>query len=177
MPRTATRYLKSSAAPGKLPKESCPPILPRHDVSPWRACAPARPDFANPNLAATLQQIATGGRDEFYKGRIAAAIVADSKTTQSFLDGEISRNTSRDLGLEPISTTYRVNHNVYEMPPNTQGFLVLEMLNILEGFDIKSLGHNSAQDLTFSVEAKRIAFSDRPPRGRSRIRAIRNLNQ
>jgi gamma-glutamyltranspeptidase / glutathione hydrolase len=115
--------------------------------------------FANPNLAATLQQIATGGRDEFYKGRIAAAIVADLKRRQSFLDARDFAEHKSDW-VEPISTTYR-GYDVYEMPPNTQGFLVLEMLNILEGFDIKSLGHNSAEYLHLLVEAKRIAFADR----------------
>jgi gamma-glutamyltranspeptidase / glutathione hydrolase len=115
--------------------------------------------FANPNLAGTLQQIATGGRDEFYRGRIAAAIVADLKRRQSFLDARDFAEHKSDW-VEPISTTYR-GYDVYEMPPNTQGFLVLEMLNILEGFDIKSLGHNSAEYLHLLVEAKRIAFADR----------------
>jgi gamma-glutamyltranspeptidase/glutathione hydrolase len=115
--------------------------------------------FANPNLAATLQQIATGGRDEFYKGRLAAAIVADLKRRQSFLDARDFAEHKSDW-VEPISTNYR-GYDVYEMPPNTQGFLVLEMLNILEGFDIKSLAHNSAEYLHLLVEAKRIAFADR----------------
>src|SRR5262249_51199973 len=59
-----------------------------------------------------------------------------------------------------ISTSYR-GYDVYEMPPNTQGITVLEMLNILEGFDIKAMGHNSAAYLHALVEAKRIAFADR----------------
>ena len=62
--------------------------------------------------------------------------------------------------VEPISTNYR-GYQVYEMPPNTQGFLVLEMLNILEGYDLKAMGHNSAEYLHALVEAKRIAFADR----------------
>jgi gamma-glutamyltranspeptidase/glutathione hydrolase len=62
--------------------------------------------------------------------------------------------------IEPISTSYR-GYQVYELPPNTQGFCVLEMLNILEGFDIKSMGHNSAAYLHALTEAKRIAFADR----------------
>jgi gamma-glutamyltranspeptidase/glutathione hydrolase len=115
--------------------------------------------FANPNLAATLQQIASGGRDEFYKGRVAAAIVADLKRRQSFLDARDFAEHKSDW-VEPISVNYR-GYDVYEMPPNTQGFLVLEMLNILEGFDIKSLGHNSPEYLHLLVEAKRIAFADR----------------
>jgi len=62
--------------------------------------------------------------------------------------------------VDPISTTYR-GYDVYEVPPNTQGFVVLEMLNILEGFDIKAMGHNSPEALHALVEAKRIAFADR----------------
>jgi gamma-glutamyltranspeptidase/glutathione hydrolase len=115
--------------------------------------------FANPNLAATLEQIATGGRDAFYKGPIAAAIVADMKRRGGLLDNrDFSEHTSD--WVTPISTSYR-GYDVYELPPNTQGFVTLEMLNILEGFDVKSLGHNSADYLHLLVEAKRIAFADR----------------
>jgi gamma-glutamyltranspeptidase/glutathione hydrolase len=62
--------------------------------------------------------------------------------------------------VDPISTSYR-GYDVYEMPPNTQGFVVLEMLNILEGFDVRAMGHNSDAYLHALVEAKRIAFADR----------------
>src|SRR3954452_22690811 len=62
--------------------------------------------------------------------------------------------------VDPISTRYR-GYDVYEMPPNTQGFVPLEMLNILEGFGLEALGHNSAEYLHLLVEAKRIAFADR----------------
>ena len=62
--------------------------------------------------------------------------------------------------VEPISTSYR-GHELYELPPNTQGFVALEMLNLLEGFDLKALGHNSAAYLHLLIEAKRIAFADR----------------
>ena len=62
--------------------------------------------------------------------------------------------------VEPISTNYR-GYDVLEMPPSTQGFVALEMLNIMEGFDIAALGHNSADYLHVVSEAKRIAFADR----------------
>jgi len=62
--------------------------------------------------------------------------------------------------VDPISTNYR-GYDVYEMPPNAQGFVPLEMLNVLEGFDLRALGHNSAAYLHLLVEAKRIAFADR----------------
>jgi gamma-glutamyltranspeptidase/glutathione hydrolase len=115
--------------------------------------------FANPNLAATLQQIASGGRAAFYKGPIAAAIVADMKKRDGLLDTRDFADHKADW-VDPISTSYR-GYDVYETPPNTQGFVVLEMLNLLEGFDLKSLGHNSAGYLHLLTEAKRIAFADR----------------
>ncbi|OLD19626.1 MAG: gamma-glutamyltransferase [Acidobacteria bacterium 13_1_40CM_3_65_5] len=115
--------------------------------------------FANPNLAATLQTIAAGGRDAFYKGPIARAIIADMKQRDGLLDERDFTEHKADW-VQPISTTYR-GYDVFEMPPNTQGFVTLEMLNILEGFDVKSLGHNSPEYLHLLVEAKRIAFADR----------------
>ena len=115
--------------------------------------------FANPKLAATLELIGKGGRDAFYKGPIARAIVADMKTRDGLLDDGDFADHKADW-VDPISTTYR-GYDVYEMPPNTQGFLVLEMLNILEGFDVKSMGYNSPEYIHALVEAKRIAFADR----------------
>jgi gamma-glutamyltranspeptidase/glutathione hydrolase len=115
--------------------------------------------FANPKLAATLSQIASGGRDVFYKGAVAAAIVADVKKRDGLLDARDFAEHRSDW-IEPISTSYR-GYEVYELPPNTQGFTALEMLNILEGYDLKSLGHNSAAYLHLLIEAKRIAFADR----------------
>jgi gamma-glutamyltranspeptidase / glutathione hydrolase len=115
--------------------------------------------FANPNLAATLEKIGAGGRDAFYKGPIARAIVADMRRRDGLLEERDFTEHKADW-IEPISTNYR-GYDVYELPPNTQGFLVLEMLNILEGFDVKAMGHNSADYLHTLVEAKRIAFADR----------------
>jgi gamma-glutamyltranspeptidase/glutathione hydrolase len=115
--------------------------------------------FANPHLAATLEAIGKGGRDAFYKGPIARAIVADMKKRDGLLDERDFADHKADW-VEPISTSYR-GYDVYEVPPNTQGFVVLEMLNILEGFDIKAMGHNSPEALHALIEAKRIAFADR----------------
>ena len=90
--------------------------------------------FANPNLARSLELIASGGRDVFYRGELGRRIVAELQKRGSWL-------TARDFAehrsdwVEPISTSYR-GYDVYEMPPNTQGFVALEMLNILEGFDL-----------------------------------------
>lgn len=115
--------------------------------------------FTNKNLAATLKAIATGGRDVFYKGEIARKIV-------NFAQSQGGLHTMQDFAnhksnwLDPISTTYR-GHTVYELPPNNQGLAVLEMLNILEGYDVKRLGHNSAEYLHLLVEAKKLAYADR----------------
>jgi gamma-glutamyltranspeptidase/glutathione hydrolase len=115
--------------------------------------------FTNPHLAATLQTIAAGGRDAFYKGPIGRAIVVDMKQRDGLLDERDFAQHTADW-IEPISTSYR-GYDVYELPPNTQGATVLEMLNILEGFDLQSMGYQSPAYLHALVEAKRIAFADR----------------
>ena len=122
--------------------------------------APAPGDvFRNPKLAATLDALARGGRDAFYRGSIAHAIAADLQRRNGLLTAA-DLAAHRSNWIDPISTTYR-GYEVLELPPNTQGIVALEMLNILEGFDLKPLGHNSAAYLHLLVEAKRIAFADR----------------
>jgi gamma-glutamyltranspeptidase/glutathione hydrolase len=115
--------------------------------------------FANPRLAVTLDLIAKEGRDAFYNGSIARAIVADIKARDGLLELRDFADHRADW-VEPIGTNYR-GYDVMEMPPSTQGFVALEMLNIMEGFDIRALGHNSADYLHVVSEAKRIAFADR----------------
>jgi gamma-glutamyltranspeptidase/glutathione hydrolase len=115
--------------------------------------------FANPHLASTLEQIASGGRDAFYKGAIARAIVADLRARGGLLDARDFAEHHADW-VDPIGTSFR-GVDLFELPPNTQGFVALEMLNILEGYDLKTLGHNTAAYLHLLVEAKRIAFADR----------------
>ena len=115
--------------------------------------------FRNPKLGASLELIAKGGRDAFYKGPIAKAIGDDMARRKGLLTtADLAAHTSD--WTEPISTDYK-GHQVLEFPPNTQGVVALEMLNILEGFDLKALGHNSAAYLHLLVEAKKIAFADR----------------
>ncbi|HKX31696.1 MAG TPA: gamma-glutamyltransferase [Blastocatellia bacterium] len=115
--------------------------------------------FTNQNLAETLKKIAAGGRDLFYKGEIAEKIV-------KFANSQGGLHTMKDFAdhtsnwVDPISTTYR-GYTVYEMPPNTQGLTALLWLNILEGYDVRSLGHNTAEYLHLLVEAKKLAFADR----------------
>ncbi len=115
--------------------------------------------FANPRLARSLELIAKEGRDAFYTGAIARAIVADMKARNGLLEMRDFADHKADW-VDPISTNYR-GYDVLEMPPSTQGFVALEMLNIMEGFDVKALGHNTADYLHVVTEAKKIAFADR----------------
>ena len=115
--------------------------------------------FANPRLAHSLELIAQGGRDAFYAGPLAQAITADMRARGGLLDERDFADHAADW-VEPIATTYR-GHVVLELPPSTQGFVALEILNILEGFDIARLGHNTVDYLHALVEAKKIAFADR----------------
>src|SRR5215471_5198086 len=122
--------------------------------------APAPGDvFKNPALARSLELIAKGGRDVFYKGAIASAIAEDMKRRNGLITLQDLASHHADW-VEPISTTYR-GYQVLELPPNTQGVSALEMLNIIEGYDLKALGHNTALYLHTLVEAKKIAFADR----------------
>ncbi|MDB5239396.1 MAG: gamma-glutamyltransferase [Spirosoma sp.] len=115
--------------------------------------------FRNPDLAGTYEAIATGGRDAFYKGTLADAMDRYARRTGMPLrKPDLSAHKSQ--WVEPVSVNYR-GYEVYEMPPNGQGIAVLQMLNILEGFDLKRLGHNSADYLHLLVEAKKLAFEDR----------------
>jgi gamma-glutamyltranspeptidase / glutathione hydrolase len=115
--------------------------------------------FSNKNLASTLKKIAAGGTEAFYHGEIAAKIV-------KFAEGKGGFHTLKDFAnhtsnwIDPISTTYR-GKTIYELPPNTQGLTALIWLNILEGFDLHSLGHNTPEYLHLLAEAKKLAFIDR----------------
>ncbi|HRB11439.1 MAG TPA: gamma-glutamyltransferase [Vicinamibacteria bacterium] len=115
--------------------------------------------FRNENLAKSLELIAKEGRDAFYKGAIAQAIAADMKSRDGLIDLEDLAAHKADW-VDPISTNYR-GYDVLEMPPSTQGFVALEMLNLMEGFDVKAMGHNSADYLHLVSETKKIAFADR----------------
>ncbi|MGE3889820.1 MAG: gamma-glutamyltransferase [Vicinamibacterales bacterium] len=115
--------------------------------------------FANPGLARSLELIAKDGRDAFYTGALAQAIVADMKARDGLLEMRDFADHRADW-VEPLRTSYR-GHDVLEMPPSTQGFVALEMLNLMEGFDVKAMGHNSADYLHLLSEAKKLAFADR----------------
>jgi gamma-glutamyltranspeptidase/glutathione hydrolase len=125
-----------------------------------RRRAPAAGEvFRNPDLASTLEQIANDGPDVVYRGPIGAAIAAHVANAGGWLTAADVAAHRADW-VEPIATTYR-GRTVCELPPNTQGFVALEMLNIVEGYDVCAMGHNSADFLHVYCEAKRIAFADR----------------
>jgi len=115
--------------------------------------------FRNPQLANTLDKIARGGRNEFYKGSIARDIDFFMKKQGGFLSyDDMSRHHSE--WVEPVSSTYR-GYEVWELPPNGQGIATLQMLNILEGFDLASMGFGSAEYMHVFTETKKLAFEDR----------------
>lgn len=115
--------------------------------------------FKNPYLAGTLEKIAKGGRDVFYKGDIARTIDAFMKEQGGFLSYEdMATHTSE--WVEPVSSNYR-GYDVWELPPNGQGIAALQILNILEGYDITGMGFGSKEYIHHFVEAKKLAFEDR----------------
>jgi gamma-glutamyltranspeptidase / glutathione hydrolase len=122
--------------------------------------APAKGEiFRNPLLADTLSRIAAGGRDAFYKGDIAQRIEKYMRANGGYLTAA-DLAAHRSEWVEPVSTNYR-GYDVWELPPNTQGVAALQMLNILEAYDLKSMGFGSAEYLHLFVEAKKLAFEDR----------------
>lgn len=115
--------------------------------------------FKNPLLAITLEKISKGGRNEFYRGSIAKIISAFMKEQGGFLTyDDLSRHHSE--WIEPLSSTYR-GYEIWELPPNGQGIATLQILNILEGYNIASLGFGSSDYIHLFTEAKKLAFEDR----------------
>lgn len=115
--------------------------------------------FRQPNLARTFRTLASGGRDAFYKGDIARAIVDYCAKNGGFLTLEDLAATKHDW-VEPISTNYR-GYTVYQIPPNGQGITALIALNILEGFDLKKLSEQPDRYYHTLIEATKLAFADR----------------
>jgi len=115
--------------------------------------------WKNPNLADTLEAIGKGGRDAFYKGRIAKVIGNYMKANDGFLSAE-DLAAHRGEWVEPVSTNYR-GYDVWELPPNGQGVAALAMLNILEGYDFKNIEFGSVEHVHLFTEAKKLAFADR----------------
>ena len=115
--------------------------------------------FKNPNLASTYKKIASSYGEDFYKGTIANEIV-------NFINNQGGYFSLEDLSdfkpewIDPVSTNYR-GYDVWELPPNGQGIAALQMLNILENYNIKDLGFGSAEYIHLFTEAKKIAYEDR----------------
>jgi gamma-glutamyltranspeptidase/glutathione hydrolase len=122
--------------------------------------APKRGEiFRNPALANTLEKIARGGRDAFYKGDIAQTIDAFMKKVGGYLSAkDLADHTSE--WVEPVSTNYR-GYDVWELPPNSQGIAALQMLNLLEPYDFSQTPWGSPDHIHRFVEAKKLAFEDR----------------
>jgi len=114
--------------------------------------------FKNPDLARTYDLLATGGRDAYYKGAIAKTIDAYFKRIGGDLRYEDFAAHHGDW-VDPVGVKYR-GYDVFELPPNTQGVAALQILKMLESYDLKKMGRNSPDALHVMVEAKRLAFED-----------------
>ena len=122
--------------------------------------APAKGEvFRNPRLADTYRKIAEGGRDAFYRGEIAATIERYLSENGGFLSAADLADHKSEW-VEPLSSSYR-GYEVWELPPNGQGIAALQMLNILEDYDIAAMGFGSADYLHVLVEAKKLVYADR----------------
>ncbi|MBO19718.1 MAG: gamma-glutamyltransferase [SAR202 cluster bacterium] len=111
------------------------------------------------DLAKTFQDIVEGGRDAFYEGEIARSLVKFCQEQGGLLSMKDLADC-RSRWEEAISTTYR-GHTVYEAPPNSSGHVLLQELNMVEQFDLQSMGCNTAESIHMMVEAKKLAFADR----------------
>ena len=116
--------------------------------------------FRNPDLANSLQSVASHGRDAFYKGDIATKLIEGMKRHNGTMTAQDLSEYSAEW-VEPLSTTYR-DWTVFELPPNGQGMAALEMLNIMEKFPLgeKDWGFGSPKALHAMIEAKKLAYTD-----------------
>lgn len=115
--------------------------------------------FRNPQLARTLECIAKDGRDAFYQGAIAEELVSFSSQVGGFFSlADFANHTS--TWVDPISVPFR-GADIWQLPPNTQGLALLQMLKILESFELSTMKHNSAEYLHLLIEAKKLAYEDR----------------
>lgn len=122
--------------------------------------APAKGEvFKNPYLATTLELIAQKGRDVFYKGEIAEKIVKYVREQGGFFSMRDFEEHSSEW-VEPVSVNYR-GYDVWELPPNGQGIATLQMLNIMENYDVAKMGFDSPEYIHLFLEAKKLAFEDR----------------
>jgi len=115
--------------------------------------------FRNPDLANTFRLLAEQGRDAFYRGEIAEKIDEWMKENNGYLRYEDFDNHHSDW-VDPVTTNYR-GYDVYQVGGNVQGTAVLQILNILEGYDLTEAGFGTAETLHLMIEAKKLAFEDR----------------
>ncbi len=122
--------------------------------------APAKGEiFRNPMLASTLQTLASEGRDAFYKGDIAKTIAEFMQENGGYISYE-DLASHKSEWVDPVSVNYR-GYDLWELPPNGQGIAALQILGVLEGYDLASMGFGSADHVHYFVEAKKLAFEDR----------------
>ena len=115
--------------------------------------------FRNPMLASTLKKLAADGREAFYKGEIAKTIALFMKKHGGYLTYEDLASHKSEWVL-PVGYDYR-GYKLWELPPNGQGIAALQILGILEGYDLRSMGFGSTDYVHYFVEAKKLAFEDR----------------
>jgi len=115
--------------------------------------------FKNPYLGETYSKIARGGRDAFYKGEIAKTIANFIQSQGGFLS-EIDLSNHHSEWIDPVSANYR-GFDIWELPPNGQGIAALQILNIMEGYNVKEMGFGSTEYIHHFIEAKKLAFEDR----------------
>lgn len=123
--------------------------------------APAEGDvFRNNRLARTYRRLARYGADDFYRGEIAAEIDRYSRSLDDGLLRKEDLNSHRNEWVEPVSVGYR-GYRFWQLPPNGQGIAALQMLNLIEPFDVRSMGWGSPQWCHLLIEAKKLAYADR----------------
>jgi gamma-glutamyltranspeptidase / glutathione hydrolase len=115
--------------------------------------------FRNPDLASTLERIASEGRDVFYRGHVAQTVHDFCEREGCFLTYDDFAAHTSDW-VEPAGVDFE-GYTLWQIPPNGQGIAGLQMLQILKGFDLRGMGHNSADYLHYLIEAKKIAYEDR----------------
>jgi len=134
-------------------------FLPFHNADGSRRSPREGEIFKNPALARTLRQIATKGRGAYYEGAITDAFLKYSQANGGFFTKEDFAK-HRSEWVKPVSTNYR-GYDLWELPPPGQGIAALQLLNLLEGYDLKSMGRGSADFWHVMTEAKKVAFADR----------------